>query len=191
MRLFDRVHPEVVLLENVAELAGDVHGDALDVILVAFNHRGFDTQVFLVNSSDFCLAQTRKRMLILAVLRPGRKLKIDNYIETFQTITDLVRIFKMEPPCLSEVFLAEDHPQVQGLLGDKSEKAPVTWLSNTIDVHMEAWRKLGLRWQATQAHESDRKSEWFEVLSAREKDRLAYGQRAAAKFNAGRTRRRP
>ena len=78
MRLLDRVHPDVVLLENVAELAGDVHGDALDVILMAFNHRGFDTQVFLVNSSDFCLAQTRKRMFILAVLLPGRKIKIDN-----------------------------------------------------------------------------------------------------------------
>ena len=53
---------------------------------------------------------------------------------------------------------------------------PRAWASGAIDIHRKAWQSLGLRWQACQATEGDRKSEWSQTIGARARDTLAVNQ---------------
>ena len=79
LQVLDTCPPDFFLLENVDDLAMELHGEALDMLLSAGSHRGYDCHSYILDAADFGLAQSRRRLFILGMLRPGRGFKIRDY----------------------------------------------------------------------------------------------------------------
>jgi len=180
--LIDTSPPEIILVENVDELADEaLHRPALDLFLSDLSSRGYDSKIFILNSSDYGLPQHKRRMYLLGVLRPGRKLNIDDYGAFFQRVESLLDLFKMQGPSLAEALLPENDAAVTGVLAQRQAKPQTTvWQSGTLDAHRKAWAKLGLPFQPGRSHPSiskaDLESPWFWTLTPRERDLIGYHQ---------------
>lgn len=177
--VIDKRTPEFVILENVDTLDEADHAAGLDFVLQELGARGYDTQAFLVDSSEYGLPQARKRVFVLAVLSPGRKFRVKNYSRFFERVTDVLLACKLRGPGLLHVLLQDDDEFVAEELEQRQKCGPKGWDSSTIETHRREWSRVGLRWQACQPKASDKRSAWYERLNARQRDVLAYTQHTA------------
>ena len=176
LQVLDTCPPDFFLLENVDDLAMELHGEALDMLLSAGSHRGYDCHSYILDAADFGLAQSRRRLFILGMLRPGRGFKIRDYTRFFSQVTELLQAFRISGPSLDAVLLEEEDEQIQQELARRQQLKQKGWDSSTIDVHRQAWASKGLRWQAAKASPADVRSPWFEALPLRERDVVAFHQ---------------
>ena len=147
MALIDRAPPEWLLVENTDELAAaEDQRDALDLFIVDLAHRGYDVKVFLLDSSDYLLAQKRRRMFLVGILRPSRNIRIDNYSVFFQRVQTLLEAFKVVGPSLPEDMFSKDDERVRHELDLRRRRfvhTPLT--SKVLTLHRSIWAKLGAR----------------------------------------------
>jgi DNA (cytosine-5)-methyltransferase 1 len=61
------IQPQAFLLENVAGLAYDVHGDALRYIIDAAKSEGYHCSYRVVNSADYGVPQIRERLFVVGM----------------------------------------------------------------------------------------------------------------------------
>ena len=186
-RLLDMTYPEMCIVENVDELADqDLHREALDMFLAGLASRGYDCKVFILNMAEFGIPQVKKRMYLLALLRPGRKFKVLDGEAFFAKVQRLLAIFKLEGPSLAEVLLPEDDTTVQEDLRRMEERPRQrgTMSPAALEQHCQAWTSnLGQRFQvgAKQVRQSDAESPWFNALCMREQAVLEYHQKLRGK----------
>ena len=156
----------------------DEGGDdsALDVLLCTLSEKGYDTQAFKVNATDYGLPQSRTRLFFMGMRRPGRALTIRDYDLFFKHVGRFLDIFKMKCPSILDVLLPDSHPWVARELERRQGRPAKGWDSSSISIHRVEWQKQGLRWQAVQAAAEDSSSPWFETLCARQRDNLAFHQ---------------
>jgi site-specific DNA-cytosine methylase len=177
-QVLDHSKPDWGVLENVDELAQELHKDGLDMIFVELEKRGFDAKGFVLDSHDYGMAQSKKRLFIVLIRRPNRSFAVDlALMPFFQRFEMLLGEFKVRGPCFSQILLSSDHPKVEHELTHRQGLETKNWDSSTMDIHQAEWRKLGLCIQAVRARAEDRESPWFLTLPSREKDLLAYYQR--------------
>lgn len=170
-------NPEFIGLENSDTLDDADHAIGLDILLQNLAEMGYDVQAFLIDCQEYALPQARKRVFVVGVKRPARRLKIANFSAFFNKYKGLLESFKMEGPDLRHVLLGEDNEFVRKeLLAKLSKGMPKGWDSSTIDAHRREWSRSGMRWQACKASKNDKDSPWFGTLAARKKDTLAFNQ---------------
>jgi site-specific DNA-cytosine methylase len=176
LRVIDQKMPEVVFLENVDLDQDEERSLALDQILHELATRGYDTQAYLMNASDYGLPQSRRRLFIIAMIRPGRKLKVKNFQSYWIRFHELLKGFKMSGPNFMDALLPESNTVVQKELKSRLASQAKGWDSSTIKIHRQEWTRAGLRWQASSsfAPALDRESDWFATLPARARDVLGY-----------------
>lgn len=185
-RLLDMAYPEMCIIENVDELADqNLHREALDMFLAGLASRGYDCKVFILNVAEFGIPQMKKRMYLLALLRPGRKFKVREGQAFFAKVQRLLELFKLEGPSLAEVLLPESDRTIQEAL-QRLEERPTkrgTMSSATLQQHCQAWTNLGQRFQVggKQVRKSDAESPWFNALTMREQAVLEYHQKLRGK----------
>lgn len=187
-RLLDLTYPEVCIVENVDELAEqELHREALDMFMAGLAVRGYDCKVFILNVADFGVPQIKKRMYLLARLRPGRKFLVKSAAAFFDRVLRLLEVFKITGPSLAEVLLQDDDAVVQSELARIQERAgsKQTCLSSkALDEHGQAWSAhLGarLRVGGKEVRKSDANSPWFNALTLREQCIVEYHQRLRGK----------
>ena len=176
LRVIDQKMPEVVFLENVDLDQDEERSLALDQILHELATRGYDTQAYLMNASDYGLPQSRRRLFIIAMMRPGRKLKVKNFQSYWIRFHELLKGFKMPGPDFMDALLPESNPVVQKELKSRLASEAKGWDSSTIKIHRQEWTRAGMRWQASSsfAPALDRGSDWFATLPARARDVLGF-----------------
>ncbi len=173
-------HPEVVIVENSDELAGDQHKHNLDRLLYEFAQRSYDTRHMLIDANDYGLPQRKQRMWIVAVLRPGRRFEIASFDEFFNGMLKLMKLFKCRPPSFVDTLLGEGNKLLEKDLAERQKAPPKGWDSSSLGAHRAAWAKRGLRMQEHQPRQADKDSAWFKTLTPREADGLAYHQSSRA-----------
>lgn len=169
--------PEFILIENVDTMDDGTDASGLDHLLSELGSRGYDSQPYMVDAADFALPQSRKRLFVISVLSPGRRCRVKNYSKFFKDLGDMLKTCKLGGPDLLGCMLPDSHQYIRHELLARRSRGPARgWDSSTIDVHRKEWGRTGLRWQASQAKEEDRDSDWFPTLHARQRDILAYSQ---------------
>ena len=177
LELIENKLPEWILLENSDTLDDADHAAGLELLLSELAGRGYDPMPFLIDGSEYGLPQVRKRMYILAVLRPSRRFKIANYTVLHTRIAELLLHFKVSSPSLLDTLLPNGHPCVDEELALRQTKGPPKLMeSSTIDIHRKEFMKAGLRWGAAQASPADQKSPWWKTVHGRQRDILAFNQ---------------
>lgn len=176
LEILDHSPPDWLLLENVDAMEDGGSDSAADELLCMLGEKGLDAQAFKLNASDYGLPQSRVRLFIVGVRRPGRNLTIADYDAFFNQVADFLDMFKMGCPPLLDVLLPDSHQVVASELCRRQQRPPKGWESGSINIHRAEWQKHGLRWQGVQAAEADVQSEWHETLCARQKDILAFHQ---------------
>ena len=96
--------PEWFLLHDTDKTAegDDTHMDAL---LSRLADLGYDTQPILADSAMYGLPQSCVRRVIVGVLVPGRRARIDSYDNVFRRLVEVFRSFQMRPPDLEDALL--------------------------------------------------------------------------------------
>ena len=177
LRAVDTMLVDILVLENVDDLADELHRSGLDEFVAALSDRSYDIQNVVLNASDYALPQERKRLFIVAVARPSRNFSVNNYSNMFDLFGQIVKACAMcGGASFLDVLLADDSDAVVQDLERRINKQSKGWDSESINRHRAEWQKIGLRWQATRPLEADRNSAWFKPLAAREKDLLAFHQ---------------
>lgn len=69
LRAIDECRPRALLFENVANLMSKRHRPYLDEVLATLQVKGYDVGASLVNSADFGVPQSRRRVIISGVQR--------------------------------------------------------------------------------------------------------------------------
>ena len=147
LKVIDQRLPEWLLLENSDTLDDADHAAGLELLLNALASRGYDPMPFLIDASEYGLPQVRKRMYILSVLRPARRLTIANYTLYCEKVKELLVLFKVQGPDLLSVLLPDDSAVLGNELANRLSRGPPRgWDSSTIDNHRREWTKMGLRW---------------------------------------------
>jgi site-specific DNA-cytosine methylase len=180
IRLIDQTSPDWLLLENVDAIAENCHNADMELLFACLASRGYDVKMIVLDSAEYSLPQHRERAYIIGIRRPGRLVTVTSAECFFAQVENMMALCKMAPPQLGSILLPDSHPLVQEELQRRTDQPePRGWDTNTINAHRAAWLKLGLRWQASQAREEDRQSEWFQTLPLRERDILALHQHVA------------
>jgi site-specific DNA-cytosine methylase len=179
MVVIDTVVPEIIVLENVDLEQDEEHSLGLDRILQELGGRGYDTHAFLMNSASYGLPQHRIRLFIIAILSPGRRFKMTNFISFWSRFQNLIEKCKMVGPDIVDAVLPPSSPWLAKELSIRSSSSAKGWDSSTIQAHRQEWLRAGTIWGSAEAQpdKADRDSEWFGGLPARAKDVLAYTTR--------------
>ena len=174
--ILDHSPPDWLLLENVDAMEDGGSDSAVDELLCVLGEKGLDAQAFKINASDYGLPQSRARLFIMGVRRPGRAMTIVDYDAFFKRVPEFLEMDKMGCPSLLDVLLPDQRAVVTSELRRRQQRTAKGWDSGSIGIHRAEWQKHGLRWQAVQAAPDDVQSQWYETLCARQKDILAFHQ---------------
>lgn len=178
--------PEFVLLENIDMEQDAEHASGLDKILAELSSRGYDVQAFVLNAVDYALPQNRKRTFVVAMLSPGRKFGITNYTMFWKRFKELLQSFKVQGPAFPDAMLPVDSVLVKAELQHRLSTPSKGWESGSIEIHRKEWQKVGKRWQTMHPARSDQDSAWYNTLTARQRDALAYHQYVSRADSGGR-----
>lgn len=111
MRIVEQKHPRFILLENVRNLLSHDRGNTFDTIEYYLNDAGYHVYKDIFNTSDFHLAQKRKRIYI------------------FATYMELGEDFKFSASVIRDVF--------EGVLSESSVLKQTT-INDVLDVDVES-----------------------------------------------------
>jgi site-specific DNA-cytosine methylase len=176
--ILGRSRAEMLILENVDELAQEHHSEALDLLLANLSAMGYEVKTLVLCCSEYGLPEVKKRLYIIGLLRPSRLFAVEEFAMYFDKVKALLKAFKLSGPSLAEVLLVDEDEAVKEELERRQKKeVPKGWDSSTMDTHREAWTKLGERWHSNTARASDVSSPWYATLPAREKDMIAFQQK--------------
>ena len=167
-------------MENTDALAEDpVHRPDLDLFMHDLSSRGYEIKVFVLERTDFILPQARKGCFLVAVLRPGRSLAIDDYQAFFGQFAALIERVKRCGPSLAEVVLPDSDSVVEAVFQARSTGcAPSKLTTRTMDEHRAAWAAMGMRFTMGEDRisKADAASQWYQGLCAAKQARLQYHQ---------------
>jgi hypothetical protein len=122
-------------------------------------------------------------MFLVGLLRPGRRLRIDDYGLCFSRLQHLLDRLKLPAPSLLQSLLPDDDATVQNVLHDRLKHGvTLTLTSNAMNEHRNAWRALGRRFDTNYLNvgAKDRDSPWWGVLCSRKRACLDYHQHVCA-----------
>ncbi|NYV27930.1 DNA (cytosine-5-)-methyltransferase [Streptobacillus felis] len=77
-RLIEEIHPKVFIYENVRGLYNHDKGKTWEIMQEAFNYLGYDIYQDILNSSDYGIPQTRRRLFVIG-FRKDLKIRSFNY----------------------------------------------------------------------------------------------------------------
>ena len=87
-RILNEKKPKGFLLENVEGLATHNNGETLATMLGILTDLGYNTTHKILDSKDFGLAQSRKRIYIFGGL--GRVINMDSFVPRFSSLSDII-----------------------------------------------------------------------------------------------------
>ena len=158
------------------DLAGELHGDALDDLMMECGSRSYDCHSYILDSSDYGLPQGKRRLFIIGLLRPSRGFDVQDYSKFFEGATSLLSAFRMSGPSLDEVLFEDNDECIKVDLSRRQLMKAKGWESHSISMHRQAWAQKGLRFQAMKASDNTLASPWFDTLPLRERDVVAFHQ---------------
>ena len=77
-------------MENVDELAGALHKEALDALLHQLAMMGYDVQTFIIDAADYGVPEHKERMWIMGLRRPNKLFHIKDFTRFFQDVQTLL-----------------------------------------------------------------------------------------------------
>ena len=181
IQVIDKQLPDWLILENRDAVDNGLDSPGLAVIRSELSSRGYDIQPILMDALEYGLPQVCKRMFVLAVMRPARKIKIKSYDRFFRKVLTMLDQFKTAAPDLRQCILPQDDDLVAKHLeepGNLHEESSKTWDVHSKQMHRIEWRKHGVRVQNEPQSELDKSSAWYRFLSARQRDVLSFHQHA-------------
>ena len=114
MRLIDSNKPKVLILENVRGLQTNDDGRTIKTIEHEIRKRGYDFNLFLLNSCNFGLPQNRVRAYIICVLGKSPKLNITSDLgpQDSHSYTQQLSLFQQyQFSCVKDIL--EDNPDAK------------------------------------------------------------------------------
>jgi site-specific DNA-cytosine methylase len=164
--------PDWVILENVDDITDSRMRGALDSALAKFGEMHYDVKTFNLDTVDYSLPQSRKRLYIVAIRRPGRSIARTNYAETFEKIERLLKVLMTPTMGLPQTLLSpsDERLSVQLAKRCKQDEADKDWNSLSLDKHRAAWGALGKHLSAHSVRITDMNSPWYRTLTSREQD---------------------
>lgn len=172
--------PDWLVIENVDELVTSRDEEVIDVLLAELAARGFECFFMLMNSYDWAVAQSRRRVFVVGVscIQP-KAFTFDGEFdleEMFEDLKNLIASARMQADCLTRALLPNDHPLVEAALAQWVERDVKGWDSNTLKTHMNFWGNKGLRLGEKSVTERTKASPWYRYLNDRDKDALVAHQ---------------
>ena len=143
LRLLDALgqdRPDWLVIENADELVTSRDEEVIDVLLAELASRGFECFFMLMNSYDWAVAQSRRRVFVVGVscIQP-KAFTFDGEFdleEMFEDLKNLIASARMQADCLTRALLPNDHPLVEAALVQWVERDVKGWDSNTLKTHM-------------------------------------------------------
>ncbi|CAK0863930.1 unnamed protein product, partial [Prorocentrum cordatum] len=172
-----RARPAIVILENVPdidEIEKDEDGVGKNVghLYGILDEIGYSTKHSVFPSTDFGLPQKRRRCFFVCLRREAFHLTADQTAERLESIWHQIDKLKT-PPCPMMNFLyGNDHPRVQAEL--ERRQATTKSRDDVGESHRRQLQMKGVSWKDLSVPSDLASNEWFQTLSARQKDCLIY-----------------
>lgn len=173
----------MLLFENVDTLDENASPDCersyLETIRTYLHEVGMSSMSILTDCQLFALPQERRRYYILA-LRNAAATHFDFGLRpckaVFQVCIDNLKQCQKTPPCLSEVFLKDDHAAVEKQLNFRTAQGSENTQYN-VAASISAFRAQGLAWGTMLPEDSGlAQSPWYPTLSSRQRSALQFSQ---------------
>lgn len=172
-----RARPAVLFLENVDELTKQVDNEPnpnLTFLWESFADIGYYGIALTMKSNEYGLPQTRTRAVLIVL--DGLYFNIHDGHPIFDTIRKTVESFKMAALPLASFLEPAGSQHVADELarkreGGSKEMRDVGWP----EFHQNFLQRKGMTRMQVVPGEHIRSSEWFRLLSSREREALGYG----------------
>ena len=202
----DSARPSIVFWENVdtVEKASKDDQGALpesfdksfqsnmDVVLAEFGGRGYECQIFDMNSTQFGVPQNRERVFVVAFLSVAAT-AIEFEQRGVETVVgrmrSLIKVCQRRPPCASKLLLASDHERVQQELARRKECPPQQRAASGSGYNMgntlAQATKMGASapWKMLETPDILMQSEWCATLTAMQHDTASISLRTHSAAN--------
>jgi len=119
----ERLAPEWLLMYDTDPYVEQA--ESLNVLLAGIGTLGYDVQPVVADGSNYGLPYSGGRSMLVGILTPTRKLRIDTYDNFFRRVLELFGAFKMAPSCVESVAFPRSHHVVQGALARAIEVEPI------------------------------------------------------------------
>ena len=152
----------------------------ISAVVQKYEDAGWECVPVRVDSQDFAVPQSRKRIFFLC-LRPCEKFLVKvtgtGFDDLFNAITASIKAMKMRPPNLSDIMLEPDSHHVFNEM-DRQLAIAMKRTDNDDwqDRHIEFLTSKGIRINAPTLAKSTETSPWVATLPEREKAVLKYAQ---------------
>ena len=120
LAFIDKARPSIVFWENVDTVENTTGGDDtatsnMDIVLAEFGSRGYECQIFAMNSTQFGVPQNRDRVFVVAFQTVAATAIVfeDRGVESVVgRMRSLIKVCQRRPPCASTLLLPHNHERV-------------------------------------------------------------------------------
>ena len=178
----DRYRPPIFLFENVDSIDDSASGMSdMDIVLTTWQSMGYECQRVVVQSKEFGIPASRKRMLAFGFQTESnaaldfaeRPLR-----DVFSSLRSLIRVCQRKPSCASKVLLASDHPALQRELARRQRLRVAAKASGqtgyNVGKAMEVAKQHGVQWGSFPPSVTLAADAWFQTLTRQQQDVVTY-----------------
>ena len=123
--------PDWCILENVDELVSE--SENLNLLCAHAAARGYDMQGYILDSLQYGLPQSRRRLYVVFARTSPRTMQITGGFDAFfKRVNNILVCAQRLPPCITGCLLPGDDPRLQRALAERAKEAPEVFTSNTI-----------------------------------------------------------
>ena len=106
LNIVDRIRPEYIVMENVEGLRSMLNGKIEEKIIADYKAIGYEINVTVLNSADYGVAQTRRRVIFVGNRIGGKNYHPQPFMEEYKTLgEEIVRFMDMpEDKSINHIF---------------------------------------------------------------------------------------
>ena len=181
--------PPLFLFENVDSIddsspaSGQAGGGSdMDIALSKWASIGYECQRVVVNSAEFGIPASRRRMLVIGIQTEANAafdFSQRPLSTVFSTLRSLIRLCQRTHSCASEVLLPSDHPAVQLELARRQQiRVSASGLTvcgaYNIKKAMETADQRGVQWGSFGPPAAMKADVWFNTFTKQQQDAAVF-----------------
>ncbi len=97
LKIVDHIRPEYIVMENVEGLRSMLNGKIEEKIISDYKNIGYDINVTVLNSADYGVAQTRRRVIFVGNRIGGTNYHPQPFMEDYKTLGEEIERFMDMP----------------------------------------------------------------------------------------------